>query len=50
MNSLVLVNKTWQAAISLGELHANFDPKISKLRDEEKRGELKHLSTRRKRK
>ena len=21
--------KTWQAAISLGELHANFDPRIS---------------------
>ena len=43
--------KTWQAAISFGELHASFDPKISELRrDANIRRELKHLSTGRKRK
>jgi len=43
--------KTWQAAISLGELHAHFDPEISELpREGRIRWELKHLSTNRKRK
>lgn len=42
---------TWQAAISQGELHANFDPWISEsFREENRRRELKHLSTGRKRK
>ncbi len=50
--------RTWQAAKSLGELHANFDPEISDAktcsfrasREGEIRRELKHLSTGRKRK
>ena len=50
--------RTWQAAKSSGELHANFDPEISDaktcsfraFREEKIRWELKHLSTGRKRK
>ena len=49
--------RTWQAAISLGELHAGFEPKISECenvlvrecREASIRRELKHLSTGRKR-
>ncbi len=43
--------KAWQAAISFGELHANFDPEIPESpRDGRRRCELKHLSNSRKRK
>ena len=47
--------RTWQAAISLGEVHATIEPKISECethicRKASQRRELKHLSTGRKRK
>ena len=43
--------KTWQAAISPGELQVSFDPGISEsVWEDGKRRELKHLSTGRKRK
>ena len=51
MTRLESRRRAWQAAISPGELHASFEPGIPELlREERERGELKHLSNRRKRK
>ena len=51
MTRLKSRRRAWQAAISPGELHASFEPGMPELlRKEREPGELKHLSSRRKRK